>query len=124
MVEYMTEKKPLNIGIGKRVRIAREAAGLTREYLAECLDITPRFVADVERGSVCFSVPNLIKLCEVLHVSSDFILWGYPENRISIDDRLKGVDRECLAIIDKMVQNQIELIEIVKKNNKINTREG
>lgn len=114
----MSDKKPLNIEIGLRVRSAREAAGLTREYLAECIEITPRFVADIERGSVGFSVPNLIRLCEVLHVSSDFILWGKPDNRISIDERLKLVDNDYLEIIDKMVQNQLELIEITKSKSK------
>ncbi len=111
----MTEKKPLNIEIGRRIRFAREQAGMSREKLAEYVEITPRFVADIERGSVGVSVPNLKRICEVLHVSSDSILW---ENTIpiSIDDRLKFVDIDsaCLEVIDKMVQNQIELIELVK----------
>ena len=113
----MTEKKPLNIEIGLHIRSAREAAGLSREKLAEYVEITPRFVADVERGHVGISVPNLKRLCEVLHVSSDFILWGKPDDRISIDERLKMVDSDCLEIIDKMVQNQLELIEIAKNKH-------
>lgn len=114
----MIEKKPLNIEIGRRIRAAREQAGMTREKLAECVDITPRFVADIERGSVGISVPNLKKICEVLHVSSDSILWD-KTNHISIDDRLKlsDVDDDCLEIIDRMIQNQIELIETMKKKN-------
>ena len=116
----MTEKKPLNIEIGLRIRSAREAAALTREKLAEYVEITPRFVADIERGSVGISVPNLKRICEVLHVSSDFILWGKPnsDSRISIDERLKTVDSDCLEIIDKMVQYQLELIEITRKKPK------
>lgn len=118
----MIDKKPLNVEIGKRVRIAREQSSMTREKLAECIDVTPRFVADIERGSVGISVPNLKRLCEVLHISSDFILWGSPDNKISIDERLKNVDNDFLESIDKMVQCQIELIRAVQ--NKQNTGEA
>lgn len=114
----MIDKKPLNVEIGKRVRLAREQAGITREKLAEYVEVTPRFVADIERGSVGISVPNLKKLCEVLHVSSDFILWGKPDNKISIDERLKNIDNDFLEAIDKMVQCQIDLIDIVQNKHK------
>lgn len=118
----MIDKKPLNVEIGKRVRAARECSNMTREKLAEYIDVTPRFVADVERGSVGISVPNLKRLCEVLHVSSDFILWGKPGNKISIDERLKNVDNDFLEVIDRMVQCQIDLIDIAQ--NKQNTGEA
>lgn len=110
----MIEKKPFNIEIGKRIRGAREKASMSREKLAELVDITPRFVADIERGSVGVSVPNLKKICEVLHVSSDSILWGNI-NQISLDDRLKTIDSECIEIIDKIIQNQIELINVARR---------
>ena len=33
------------IAMGRRIRVIREARGLTREALAESLDISPQFVA-------------------------------------------------------------------------------
>lgn len=78
------------------------------------MDITPRFVADIERGTVGVSVPTLRKMCEVLHVSSDSLLWG-GVNQIRIDERLKLIDPDCLEIIDKVIQNQIELIDVAKE---------
>ena len=110
------EKRPLNIEIGKRIRRAREQANITREKLAELVDITPRFVADIERGSVGLSVPNLRKICEVLNISSDSILWG-NNNEIDINDRLKLLDSDYIEIIDKTVQNQIELIKLAERKN-------
>lgn len=107
-------KKDLNIDIGKRIRSAREHTGLTREELAERIDVTPRFVADVERGSVGISVPTLMRICEVLHVSSDSLLWGRTTDS-GIDDRLKLVDAAYIPFIEKSVQAQLELIDLIKK---------
>lgn len=111
----MIDKKPLNVEIGKRIRLAREQSGLTREKLAERIDVTPRFVADFERGSVGISVPNLKKICEVLHVSSDFILWGKLNDKlISIDERLNLFDDDYKSIIERVVQCQIDLINLAE----------
>lgn len=109
------EKKPLNIEIGKRIRAERERAGFTREKLAEAADVTPRFIADIERGSVGLSIPTLKKICEILRISSDRILWG-TRTDVSIDERLKLLDSGCIEIIDKAVQCQLELIDYVKSN--------
>ena len=110
------EKKELNIAIGKRIRTERERAGLTREQLAELVDITSRFVADIERGSVGISVPTLRKICEVLNISSDSLLWG-KTSQTSIDERLKFVDEDYIRIIDKTVQSQLDLIELIKSKS-------
>lgn len=107
-------KKNLNVEIGKRIRSARECAGMTREELAERIDVTPRFVADVERGNVGISVPTLIGICEALHISSDTLLWGQTSNAC-IDERLKLVDVAYIPFIEKSVQAQLDLIDTFTK---------
>lgn len=110
-------KKELNINIGKRIRAAREHTGLTREELAERIDVTPRFVADVERGSVGISVPTLIAICEVLHISSDSLLWGQTTST-GIDERLKLIDAAYIPFIEKSVQTQLELIDAITEKDR------
>lgn len=110
------EKKPLNVEIGLRIREARERASMTREKLAELVDITPRFVADIERGSVGVSVPNLRRICEVLSVSSDKLLFG-THSKESINDKLALIGEDYLEIIEKTIQNQIELIRLAESKN-------
>lgn len=112
----MKEKKEFNIELGKRIKVARERAGVTRENLAEFVDITPRFVADIERGSVGLSVPNLKRLCEVLSISSDSILWE-KTTQTSIDEKLKFIGEEYIEQIDKMVQVQLDIINMVKSKS-------
>ena len=58
------------IAMGRRVRVMREARNLTREALAESLDISPQFVADIEYGSKGISIRTLFQLGQVLRVCS------------------------------------------------------
>ena len=112
-------KKQHNIDMGKRIRCERERANMTREHLAELVDVTPRFIADVERGYVGISVPTLKKICEILHVSSDTLLWGKTPHT-NIDEKLKFLDpdSEYVRHIEKMVQVQLDFIRFVEgKNN-------
>ena len=110
------EKKSFNIDMGNRIRAEREKTGMSRERLAEAVDKTPRFIADVERGSVGVSVQTLKKICETLNISSDKMIWG-ETSHISIDERLKFVDDNYIRIIDKTVQCQLELIELLRKDS-------
>ena len=108
-------KKAINIEIGNRIRSARNRVGMTRENLAEKTNVTSRFIADVERGNVGVSVSTLKKICEVLNISSDSLLWD-KTTRTSIDDKLKFIDEEQVYFIDKMVQTQLDLISYMENN--------
>ena len=72
----MREKKEINVQIGKQVKLAREKSRLTQEQLAEQLECTPQYLSDLERGVVGISVALLKRLCVVLGVSSDDILFA------------------------------------------------
>lgn len=72
----MRSKKEINIQIGERVRQAREQAKLTQEALAEKLEVSPQYVSDLERGVVGVSMTTFKKLCQILGVTSDQLLFG------------------------------------------------
>ena len=81
----MRVKKESNIQMGERVKAARERAKLTQEQLAECIDVSPQYISDLERGVVGFSIPTLKKLCVSLNVSADRLLFDEAtENRAAI----------------------------------------
>lgn len=67
--------------IGKRIRQQREYLGLTREALAEKIDVTPKFCSDIETGVKGMSVPTLCRIAGVLHLSVDYILFGSEQNQ-------------------------------------------
>ena len=108
--------KKFHMDFGARVRLAREQAGLTREQFAEMIGKSPTFIADVERGLVGVSVPTLIRICEVLNISSDRLLWD-KLSKTNLDERLQFLDDDYIAIIDKAIQNQIALIRLAERKN-------
>ncbi len=85
----MRVKKEINIQIGDQIKKAREKALLTQKQFAERIDVSPQYVSDLERGVVGVSVSTLKRICTVLGVSSDQILFGLEaENRaVSIADK-------------------------------------
>lgn len=81
----MKAKKELNIQIGSRVKTARETMRYTQENLAERIDVSVQYISDLERGVVGASLPTIIKLCQVLHTSSDFLLMGKLKAKNAVD---------------------------------------
>ena len=75
----MLKLKSVTDDIGKRVREYREKLGYTREQFAELIGISVRFTADIELGQKGMSLDTLIKICEILSVSSDYLIWGRGE---------------------------------------------
>ena len=75
----MQEKKEINIEIGARIKAEREKVGLTQERFSELIGLGPKSVSAFERGTVGISFVTLKKICRVLSVSSDQILFGQPE---------------------------------------------
>lgn len=86
----MTKKKAINIEIGARVKRAREAAGLTQEAFAELIDLGDKHISAIECGVVGVSLPTLIRICEVLSIPSDVLLFGWSDNTLE-DDRASEI---------------------------------
>ncbi len=90
------ELKELNqIAVGRRIRTMREARGMSREALAEIVDISPQFIADIEYGNKGMSIRTLFFLKQALGVTSDYILAG---NLYSVDEDTEAA-RACEDII-------------------------
>ena len=66
--------------IGMRIRGQREFLGITREQLAEMIDITPKFCSDIELGVKGMSLNTLDLISAKLKLSVDYILYGNAPN--------------------------------------------
>ncbi len=60
--------------IGSRLRKAREAKHLTREQLAEMLDLSDCYIGMLERGERMPKLATFLDIIEVLEVTADEIL--------------------------------------------------
>jgi transcriptional regulator with XRE-family HTH domain len=63
-------------------------ADLTQEKLAELIGVTHQYLSNLERGLVGTSIPTLVKICNSLNVSSDFILFGKNDERSNANSTL------------------------------------
>ena len=62
-----------------RLAAARKAVGLSQEQLGERLDVTRQAVSKWESGKATPDVLTAARLCEVLHISADYLLLGKNE---------------------------------------------
>lgn len=62
--------------IGERIRELRELQHYTREALAEKVDISAKFLYEIEAGKKGFSADTLGRLAQALSISCDYILFG------------------------------------------------
>lgn len=93
-----------------RIRKAREDAGYTREKFAELLDVSVSYLAEVERGRTNVSVKTLIKICNVLGLSADYVLFG--ENREAdalLLEKLHRLDVKYLPLVTDIVNDLLAL---------------
>ena len=64
------------VKIGQRIQIRRKQRGYTQEQLADLMNVSIQMVSNLERGNKAIRIDNLIKLSEILEVSTDYILTG------------------------------------------------
>ena len=119
--------KPSNVEIGSRIRVARESARMTREAFAERVDISAQFLADIERGRMGASLETIIKICDVLGVTTDTILRG-PDLDEEMTARqlsvlLNRVPRTLLPLVIDNIRDQVNLIEAAQKIEKTDRKD-
>lgn len=93
-----------------RIRKSREEKGYTREKFAEKLDVSVSYLAELERGRTGISVKMLVKVCNVLGLSADYVLFG--EERTEDKKRLDSINRidaEYIPLLDKVVNELLSL---------------
>ena len=79
-----------------RIRKAREEQGYTREKFAEKLDVSVSYLAELERGRTGISVKMLIKVCNLLGLSADYVLFGSERKEDAL--RLDAIHRLMLEL--------------------------
>lgn len=95
-----------------RIRKAREDLGYTREKFAEKLDVSVSYLAELERGRTGISVKMLIKVCNVLGLSADYVLFGTERQDDTLRlDAIHRIDEKYLPLLDKVIAELLALNE-------------
>ena len=95
-----------------RIRKAREDLGYTREKFAEKLDVSVSYLAELERGRTGISVKMLVKVCNVLGLSADYVLFGAERQDDALRlDTIHRIDEKYLPLLDKVIAELLALSE-------------
>lgn len=93
-----------------RIRKAREDAGYTRERFAELLDVSVSYLAEVERGRTTVSVKTLLKICSVLGLSADYVLFGKERDSDEILlEKIHRVPPQYLPLLTDVINHLLAL---------------
>lgn len=115
----MREKKNINVEIGGNIQAAREKAGYTQDALSELLSMTPNHLSAIERGVSGISLEALQRLCRLLGVSSDSIIFGEAEperETLALARQLSSVKPECRQQVQKLLSAVMEMSAIAPES--------
>ena len=118
MAEGMKLKELNRAAMGRRIRQRREVLGMSRKDLAKRLNVTSKFIADLEYGDKGTSVKNLYRLKQILGVSIDYLMDGdqsdstEEEPRRLLNENIMGSLSVCnvkqLQVMEKITRLYIE----------------
>ena len=88
-------RKPSTIKIAKNIQAIRKSNGYTQEKLAEKIEISVRYVSDIEQDRAKPSYEVLIKMCNLFKISLDQIFSKYLDvtNNKTLEYTLSGYDK-------------------------------
>ena len=93
-----------------RIRRAREQMGYTREQFAEKLDVSVSYLAELERGKTGISVKMLTKVCRLLGLSADYILFGNERSEDELLlERIRRIDSAYIPMLNKIINEMLIL---------------
>lgn len=97
--------------IGKRIAKRREAAGLTQIELAGRINVSNNHLSSIERGKAMPSLPILIKLCDELKITPDYLFFGTmhsDELPVSLLDSLRLCNADDLPTLSRIIEVFVE----------------
>ena len=90
--------------IGRHIKAARKARRMTQEMLAEKMDVSLGYIAQIERGAKLINLERLAQICLILQVP--------------IEDMIAGcVDKELddIPVINALTQERVDAIHTLLK---------
>lgn len=106
----MNEKKELDMLVGGNIKRARLKAGYTQEKFSELIGMGTKSLSAVERGTVGISLVTLMRICRVLSISANSLLFeNTPKNDVqALTGRLELLTQEQFAIANDVLCKLLE----------------
>ena len=92
--------------MGNRISKQRKYLNMTQEQVAEAMNISIQSLSCIELGKKAIRPENLVNLCAVLNVSTDYILTG----RMT-ENKLNGIMKKIFTLQEddyKMIETLVD----------------
>ena len=102
---------------GENIKREREKAGYTQERFSEMIDMTPNNLSSVERVVSSVSLKMLRRICSVLKVSADELLYETQEKSdvATLTQKLERLNTKQLQIAEEMFSTLLEAFALRKE---------
>ncbi|CDT54026.1 hypothetical protein VCR15J2_390122 [Vibrio coralliirubri] len=77
LYEYERSLSRRLLGLGEKIKVAREANRYSQETIAECLNVSRSTVSAIERGK---STPSLALLLKISYITNRPLDWFFDRN--------------------------------------------
>lgn len=91
--------------VGKRLSARRKELGMKQFQVSEAAGLSDKYLSNLERATSVMSIDVLMKLCNVLKVSPDYLLLGTTE-RLNSED----IEQRFLQMLSSMNEKQIKMV--------------
>ena len=112
----MDNRKELNVLVGANIKREREKAGFTQDQFSELLGIGSKSLSSIERGVVGVSLVMLLRICDMLHISANVLLYEQTQKNDvdSIALQLKMLNTEQFEIASDVMTNLMKAFTLEK----------
>ena len=97
------------IPLGKRIKAAREQAGLTQEDLADRLGMSTTHISVIERGVKPPKLDTFVRIANVLNVSADNLLQDVVDN-----SQLSAANELASSIMQLPPQERTKILNAIR----------
>lgn len=98
------------VEMGKRIQTKRKSLGLTQEQVSEAMNISIQSLSCIELGKKAIRPDNLVNLCKILNVSTDYILLGKKDSAelSGISEKIALLSNQDYKLVENLVNRLIE----------------
>lgn len=95
--------------IGKKLKKIRISKNLTQEYIANIADVNVSHISNIENSRVKISLPTLVRVCNALDTTVDYILANEYNNPSSV------IEQEILREVHSCTaETQKQILKIIR----------
>ena len=102
--------------IGQRLCARRLQMNMTQEELAEQANVTSQTISFAELGKKAMRADTIIGICQALHISADYLLFGEVTHKelSALEQKISQLTPEQYRHLEEIINNYIAAINTQK----------